>query len=263
MLHIASWNVNSINARLDNVLEWLKQTPNDVLLLQEIKCEQEKFPIMDFQMQGYNVAICGQKSYNGVAIVTKKTIEVVSTKLFEDDEDEPARYIEAKIDNKLRVISVYVPNGNPPYNDADNEEKFIYKLRWLDALYQRVQELMRLNIPFVIGGDFNVILSDEDVYDAKVFEGNALTRIEVKEKFRSLIHLGLVNSFKVLHPEGGNYSFWDYQGGAWQKDMGMLIDFILLSPKCADWLIDAGIDKELRGKTKASDHTPVWVKLDY
>lgn len=263
MIRIASWNVNSVNARIGNIINWLRNSPVDVLLMQEIKTEEEKFPFNDFKMEGFYCTVNGQKSYNGVAIISKIPFKQEIKQLPNLDNDEQARYIEVLLDNNLRVASVYVPNGNPSNNDWSDKSKFEYKLKWLDGLYIHAKNLLKDKKPFLIGGDYNVILEDKDVYDIEAFRGNALTRNEVKERFRALTYLGLTNCHKELNKNNSGYSFWDYQGGAWAKDEGMLIDHILLSPQCADRLIKTGIDKEVRGQEKASDHVPIWCELDY
>lgn len=259
MVKIASWNVNSIKARLPNALEWLKEFAPDIVLLQEIKGVEENFPGLEIGDLGYNCAVSGQKSYNGVAILSKTPLEVTETALPGDPADEQARYVEAVTTTDagtIRVASIYLPNGNPV-----DTEKFPYKLNWMARLRDHARRLLSYEEPLVLGGDYNVISMDEDCYDPKAWAGDALFRPESRAALRRLFHLGLTDAFRALHPEHGAYTFWDYQGGAWQKDHGIRIDHLLLSPQAADLLAESGIDRKPRGQPKASDHTPVWCDL--
>jgi exodeoxyribonuclease III len=255
MVRIATWNVNSIKARLPNLLDWLKAASPDVLLLQETKTQDEGFPFLEIEAAGYRAAIHGQKSYNGVAILSKRPAEDVRCRLAGAEADEQARYIEATVDG-YRVASIYLPNGNPAPS-----EKFDYKLAWMRRLVGRAKELLRAQAPFVLAGDYNVCPTDDDVYDPASWRQDALCRPESRRLFRELLHLGLTDAFRALHPEPHRFTFWDYQAGAWQRDLGLRIDHLLLSPQAADRLIACDIDKGPRGKDKASDHTPVWVDL--
>lgn len=255
MLRIATWNVNSVKARLPNVLEWLDQAKPDVVLLQEIKCQDDGFPAMEFESAGWNVAVHGQKSYNGVAILSRHAMDNVQRRLPGDDSDEQARYIQADIQGLL-IASLYLPNGNPTPGD-----KFDYKLHWMRRLIGHAKTLLSQDAPFVLGGDYNICPTDADVYDPKGWAEDALCRPESRALFRELCHLGLTEAFRALHPEPGRYSFWDYQAGAWPRDNGLRIDHFLLSPQAADRLLACDIDKGPRGKEKASDHTPVWIEL--
>ena len=255
MIRIATFNVNSIRARLPNVTEWLKEAAPDIALLQEIKAMPETFPTEAIEDLGYNVTIVGQKSYNGVALLSKQPIEDVLEGLPGDDEDEQARYVEATTAG-LRVASIYLPNGNP-----SDGPKYPYKLGWMERLIERAEELLSWEMPVVLGGDYNVCPTDDDVYDPVGWADDALCRPESRERFRRLIHLGYTDAFRALDGSIGAYSFWDYQGGRWQKDEGLRIDHLLLSPEAADLLDEAGIDKGPRRKEKASDHTPVWCTL--
>lgn len=257
MIKIATWNVNSVKARLPNVLAWLKDFAPDVVLLQEIKTVDEAFPRMEIEDLGYNVETHGQKTYNGVAILSKSPIEDVSCGLPGDEEDVQARYMEGTVYGWLRVASIYLPNGNPI-----DTEKFPYKLGWMDRLVTHVQSRLETEEAYVFGGDYNVIPKDDDVYDAAAFAKDALTQPESRARFQALKHLGLTDAFRSFNHAPHQYSYWDYQRGAWQKNNGLLIDHLLLSPQAADHLKDAGIDKDPRGKEKASDHTPVWCVLD-
>jgi exodeoxyribonuclease-3 len=257
MPRIATWNVNSVNARLPNVLEWLGSEAPDIVLLQEIKCQDSAFPKEAIEDLGYNVATHGQKSYNGVAILSRRPIEDVTRGLPGDPADEQARYIEAVVDG-VRVASIYLPNGNPV-----GTEKFVYKLAWMERLRAHAAALLELEEPLVLGGDYNVIPEPIDCHDPKAWEGDALFQPESRRAFRALLHLGLVDAYRALHPgEERAYSFWDYQKGAFQLDNGIRIDHLLLSPMAADRLAAAAIDKEPRRRPKASDHTPVLVTLE-
>ena len=256
-IKIAAWNVNSIKARLPNVLAWLKDAAPDVVLLQELKCADENFPRMEVEDAGYNVETHGQKTYNGVAILSKSPIEDVERGLPGDETDEQARYMEGTVFGKLRVAALYLPNGNPIAT-----EKFKYKLKWMDRLKARVDNALKNDELCMWGGDFNVISTDGDVYNPNAFAGDALTQPESRARFRAMLYLGLTDAFRAFNALPHQYSYWDYQGGAWQKDNGLLIDALLLSPHTADALRSAGIDKGPRGKEKASDHTPVWCELD-
>ena len=260
-MKIATWNVNSIKARLPRVLEWLGEVSPDVLLLQELKCVEEAFPAMEIGEVGYNVAVSGQKTYNGVAIVSKQPIHVERTALPGDNTDEQARYIEAMVGN-VRVASIYLPNGNPTRDEnGENHEKFRYKLGWMDRLCNHVQDLLTFEDAIVFGGDYNIVPTDEDVYDPIAFADDALCRSESRKKFRAIVHLGLTDAYRAYNSEPHRYSYWDYKAGAWQKDNGVLIDHLLLTPQAADRLVASGIDKTPRGREKASDHTPVWCEL--
>jgi len=259
MTRIASWNVNSIKARLPNVLDWLESFAPDIALLQEIKTVEDGFPRMEIEALGYRCAIAGQKSYNGVAILSKTPLEVVHTALPGDPGDEQARYLEAITETgigPIRVATIYLPNGNPVDSD-----KFAYKCAWMERLEAHARSLLALEAPVVLGGDYNVIPQDEDCHDPAIWEGDALFRPETRAAFRRLLNLGYVDAFRALHAEHGAYTFWDYQAGAWPKDHGIRIDHLLLSPHATDMLADSGIDRTPRGKEKASDHTPVWATL--
>lgn len=254
---IATWNVNSVNARLPNVLTWLDAAKPDIVLLQEIKCLDAAFPTEAVGELGYNAVALGQKSYNGVAILSRRPIEDVTRGLPGDDGDEQARYLEATIGD-LRVASIYLPNGNPIGTD-----KFTYKLAWMGRLCAHAQELLELDQGIILGGDYNVIPDPIDCHDPKAWLGDALFQPESRRAFRSLLHLGYTEAFRALHPdERAAYSFWDYQGGAFQLDHGIRIDHLLLSPQAADRLVGCSIDKAPRRLSKASDHTPVIVELE-
>ena len=260
-MKIATWNVNSIKARLPRVLEWLTEFSPDIALLQELKCVEEAFPSIEIGEAGYNIAVSGQKTYNGVAILSKQPLDVELTALPGDPSDEQARYIEAII-GSVRVASIYLPNGNPIYDENGRQhEKFSYKLDWMDRLFDHVSALLRTEDTIILGGDYNVAPSDRDVFDPTAFLNDAISRHESRNKFRKIMHLGLTDSYRAFNTEPNRYSYWDYKAGAWQKDNGVLIDHLLLSPQAADRLSSSGIDKHPRGRERPSDHTPVWCEL--
>ncbi len=254
-MKIACWNVNSVKARLPRLIDYLTESSVDVLCLQELKTIDEGFPREEVEALGYHIETHGQKTYNGVAILSKFPIEDVLRGLPGDDSDEQARYIEATI-NGVRIASIYLPNGNPV-----DTEKFPYKLGWMDRLISHAEKLLTSETPVVLSGDYNVIPQDEDCYDAKAWEGDALTRPESRHKFRQLLNMGYTDAYRSFTPDI-NYTFWDYQRGAWQKDNGIRIDHLLLSPQAADQLTNVGIDKAPRGQERPSDHTPIWITLD-
>ena len=253
-MKIATWNVNSVKARLAHLLAWLKSAAPDVALLQELKCVEEAFPRLEIEDLGYNCAVVGQKSYNGVAILSKRPMEDLLESLPGDKTDEQARYLEATIDG-VRVASLYLPNGNPVASD-----KYPYKLAWMARLEAHVRGRLALEEALVLGGDYNVIPSDEDVYDPKRFKDDALGRPETRHAFRRLVNLGLTEAFRALHAEPNRYTYWDY-GRAFDDDEGLRIDHFLLSPQAADRLTTCEIDREPRKQAKPSDHTPVCLEL--
>jgi exodeoxyribonuclease III len=252
---VATWNVNSVKARLAHLLRWLKEARPDIVLLQELKLQEEAFPQLEIGELGYNAAVVGQKSYNGVAILAKQPIEIEHRALPGDEADPQARYVEAVVGG-VRVASIYLPNGNPV-----ESEKYPYKLRWMARLRRHAAELLKLDQPFLLGGDYNVAPGDIDVYDPVAWQNDALCRHETRAQHRALLHLGLADAFRALHPEPHCYSFWDYQAGRWQRDEGLRIDHLLLSPQLADRLEESGIDRGPRSWERASDHTPVWCRL--
>ena len=251
VLLIASWNVNSIKARLVNALEWLESTKPDVVLLQETKTLDENFPALEIEDLGYNIEVHGQKSYNGVAILSKRPLEDVQRGLPGMEADEQARYIEAVVSG-VRVASIYLPNGNPT-----DTEKFPYKLDWMDKLVAHAETLLGYGEAVVLGGDYNIIPADMDVYDAPAWQDDALCRPESRARFRTILNMGYTEAFRTLHPRIHAYTFWDYQKGRWQRDEGLRIDHMLLSPEAADRLESCEIDAAPRAKQKASDHTPI------
>lgn len=254
-MRIATFNVNSINARLPRVTEWLAAAQPDVVCLQELKCEDHKFPAEPIEDLGYNISVHGQKTYNGVAILSKRPIEDVMVGLPGDDSDEQARYLEATIDG-VRVAAIYLPNGNPTPGP-----KFDYKLGWMDRLIVRTRQLLADDETFVLAGDYNVCPTDDDVYNPAGWQDDALCRPESRNRYRQLLNMGLTDGIRAFHPQPHFYTYWDYTAGAWQKDNGLRIDHLLLSPAAADRLMASGVDKEPRGGERPSDHTPAWVEL--
>jgi exodeoxyribonuclease-3 len=259
-MKIATWNINGVKARLDVALTYLREKSPDVVCLQEIKCVDEGFPCGAFEDLGYSVATHGQKGFNGVAILSKVRPEDLIRGLPGAADDEQARYIEATVATPrgaVRVASIYLPNGNPIGTD-----KFAYKLAWMSRLDRHARKLLMGEEPLVLAGDFNVIPEPTDAKRPAAWTGDALFQPESRAAFRKLLGHGLTDAVRACHPEPGLYTFWDYQAGAWQKDDGIRIDHLLLSPEAADRLVAAGIDRFTRGWEKPSDHVPAWVELD-
>lgn len=252
-MKIVSWNVNSVKSRLEHVKKFLAEAKPDILMLQELKGLE--FPASEFEALGYKTDAVVQKAYNGVAMISKIPFKVIHNKLPGDDTDEHARYLEIETDN-LRVINIYAPNGNPV-----DTEKFTYKLAWLERLKNHLQNLRLDNIPFAIGGDFNVIPEEKDCWDPKVWIQDALFRIESRQKLRAILNLGLTDAFRVFNSAPGQYTFWDYQAGCWPQNKGIRIDHFLLSPQLTDRLVSCSIDSGPRSWDKPSDHTPVMVEI--
>ena len=260
MIKIASWNVNSVKARLPGVLAWVREAAPDILLLQELKCEENAFPALEFEDLGYNLAVVGQKTYNGVAILSKSAIEVDHRKLPDGAGDEQARYVEG-FTMGVRVASIYLPNGNPIVDSGRRSDKFAYKLAWMERLYRHARDLLAGEDATILGGDFNIIPEAEDVHDPEGWENDALYRPESRAAFRKTMFLGLTDAFRARHPTAQRYTWWDYRSGAWAKDQGARIDHLLLSPQAADLPAACDIDRKPRGQDKASDHTPIWCAL--
>ena len=258
-MKIATWNVNSIKARLEPALAWLKAAEPDVLCLQEIKTVDAGFPREPFEALGYNCAVHGQKTYNGVAILSKRPMEDVTPRLIGDDSDDHARYLEAVVTGEkgvVRVATIYAPNGNPQPGP-----KFDYKLAWLERLRRRAKALLAAEEPVVLMGDYNIIPEDRDADRPKAWLKDALFQPESKAALRRIENLGYTDAFRALHRQGGHYTFWDYFG-SWERDNGIRIDHILLSPQAADRLKACHIEREVRGASeKPSDHVPVVVDL--
>lgn len=258
-MRIATWNVNSVKARLESVRAWIKETSPDVICLQEIKTTTETFPAATFEDLGYNCAVYGQKSYNGVAILSKRPMEDVRRGLPEIEGDDHARYIEAVVPGDkgvVRIASIYAPNGNPPGTD-----RFAYKLAWLERLRAHVLTMLPREECVVLAGDYNVIPTDLDCHDPKAWAGDALFQPETKAALRRLANLGFTDVFRACHGDERAYTFWDYFAGTWQKDRGIRIDHMLLTPQAADRLEGSGIDRHVRAWERPSDHVPVWCEL--
>ncbi len=257
-MKIATWNVNSVRQRTEQLVRYLRDAKPDVLCLQELKCVEAAFPHMEVATEGYNAAVHGQKGYNGVAILAKAPVEVTRG-LPGGPDDEQARYIEAVVPNGegiVRVASIYLPNGNPPQT-----EKYSYKLAFMDRLIAHVRNLLALEEPLVLAGDYNVIPTPLDAADPGAWEGDALFLPATRARFRSLLNLGLTDALRAASDAAGLYTFWDYQAGAWQRNKGIRIDHHLLSPRAADRLAEVAIDKETRGEERPSDHVPVRIEL--
>lgn len=270
-IKIVSWNVNSINARMENFLLYLKQENPDVLLLQELKCEANKFPYSFISNLGYNIEISGQKSYNGVAILSKYPLEDVSNQLpnlNEQDFDEQARYIEAVIsfnDQSIRVASIYVPNGGSellPGQKNHETAKFNYKMQFFDRLYSHFKNNLRFNEIAVFGGDYNVAHHPIDVYDPKYLDGTICFHPLERQKFNALLNLGYFDSFRCQNPNAQAFSWWDYRGNGFKMGKGMRIDYLLTSPLATDKIKKVTIDDFMQEKPKASDHAPVALVLE-
>lgn len=258
-MKIATWNINGVKARIETTLTWLREANPDVVCLQEIKSIDSNFPAEPFQDLGYQVTTHGQKGFNGVAILSKSSVEDVMIGLPGDDDDVQARYLEATVstaNGAVRVVSLYLPNGNPI-----GSEKFSYKLSWMMRLEARMKALLAEEMPVAVAGDYNVIPTPEDAKRPQAWTNDALFQPESRTAFRRLINLGYYDAVRATAPGPDQYTFWDYQAGAWQKNDGIRIDHILLSPQAADRLDSAGIDRETRGWEKPSDHVPVWVEL--
>jgi exodeoxyribonuclease-3 len=267
-MKIATFNINGIKARINALPDWLDEAQPDVVLLQEIKSVDEAFPCEIFEERGYNVEVHGQKSFNGVGILSKLPLEDVTRGLPGDDSDEQARYIEATVvgeSHSVRLCGLYLPIGNPVELEEDGQPvaggKYAYKLAWMDRLHARAQELLAEETPFLMAGDYNIIAQPEDAAKPESWVGDAACRPESHAKWRALLNLGLTEAFRACTQAPGHYSFWDYQAGAWNRNNGIRIDHFLLCPYTADLLRDCQIDKDIRGYDKPSDHVPVWVDL--
>ena len=259
-IKISTFNINSIKMRSTIVTNWLDESKTDILLMQETKSIDENFPHKEFEDKGFNVIFSGQKAYNGVAIASKFKIEEISRNLpiYNDDEleDDQARFLHVKILN-INIICLYLPNGNPAPG-----LKFDYKINWMKRLIKYSSDIYNNNEPLILGGDFNVIQNNNDCYDISKWLDDALYLEDTRKLMKEIINIGLLDSYRIKYPDSREYSFWDYQAGAWQKDNGIRIDFLLISPEIVDLLEDVGIDKNPRGLSKPSDHTPVWLTIN-
>jgi exodeoxyribonuclease-3 len=258
-MKIATFNINGIKARAEALPAWLDAAQPDVVLLQEIKSVDEAFPREAFEGRGYFVETNGQKGFNGVAILSKLPLEDVERGLPGDPQDEQARWIEATVTGRdaVRIVALYLPNGNPAPGP-----KFDYKLAWMDRMHTRAADLLAAEMPVVLGGDYNIIPQAEDAARPEAWIADALFLPEARAAYRRILHLGYTEAFRTREPGAGHYSFWDYQAGAWERNSGIRIDHLLLSPQAADRLTGAGIEKAVRGTDKPSDHVPVWIDLD-
>ena len=255
---VSSCNVNSVRARIENIKSYLLKYKPDILMMQEIKTEEMNFPYDDFSSLEYESHVYGQKSYNGVAIISKIKLQNINFNLIKDKLKQ-ARIISAEVNFKnknIQLINIYTPNGNPV-----DTEKYEYKKKWLDHLIKQLKSIIKKNPNIIIGGDFNIIPSSEDVYNTKSFEDDALFRLEIRKKLREMINLGLNDAYRYFNKTKEGYTFWDYMRGAWQKNNGMRIDHFLVSNSLIDKIKSVNINKDPRGREKPSDHTPIEIKL--
>jgi exodeoxyribonuclease-3 len=262
-VRVATFNINNINKRLDNLLAWLAKAEPDVVSLQELKAEQQAFPVNALRTLGYEAVWQGERSWNGVAILARHHVPVLTcTSLPGNSEDHQARYIEAAVQGVL-ITSIYLPNGNPQPGP-----KFNYKLAWFERLIAHAAELMASGAPVVLAGDYNVVPTPQDIYATRSLEleldldNNALVQPESRQAFARLVAQGWTDALRKLHPDGPLWTFWDYKFERWQKDKGMRLDHFLLSPNLSDRLVDGGVDRWARGQENASDHAPTWITLD-
>ncbi|MFM8700377.1 MAG: exodeoxyribonuclease III [Hyphomicrobiales bacterium] len=254
-MRVASWNVNSVRQRTGHLIAWLKETSPDIVCLQELKCTEDTFPAAEIESLGYNIAVLGQKTFNGVAILSKYRIEDETHGLPGDEQDEQARYIEAVVSRPqgvVRIVSLYLPNGNPL-----GTEKFTYKMAWFDRLIAHARHLLTMEEPLVLAGDYNVIPEASDAKDPAGWLNDALFVPHTRAKFQELLNLGLTDAFRACSDQKSAFTFWDYQAGAWPKNNGIRIDHLLLSPQAADRLVACEIDKHVRAWEKPSDHVPI------
>jgi len=259
-MKITSWNVNSVNARIEHLTKFIKKDQSDIYMIQELKCTNDTFPINEIENLNYYCNINGQKAWNGVALISKNKINITN-KSIPNYKDLNARFIETEIlikniKNKVKLINIYLPNGNPI-----ETEKFDYKIEWMNQFYNYIKKLVSNNTPVIIGGDFNVIPSDEDVYSPENFKNDACAHPLTRKKFRKLINLGFTDTVKYLVEGNTNWTFWGYRGGSWQKGNGLRIDHFLTTPELTDLIKSVNVNREPRGWEKASDHTPVTLEF--
>jgi len=260
-MKITTWNVNSVNARLDHLLEFIKKNQSDIILLQELKCINDQFPYQKLEEINYNCYVHGQKAWNGVAILSKKKINIINSKIPTFLDDNQSRFLEteihhAKLKKNIKLFCIYLPNGNPI-----ETEKFDYKIKWMKKFNTYIENLYTKNTPIIIGGDFNVIPTDNDVYEPENFKNDACAHPKTREQFRTLLNLGMTDVVKYFMEGKTNWTFWGYRGGNWQKGNGLRIDHFLTSPEVTDLIKNINIDREPRGWEKASDHAPVILEL--
>ncbi len=259
-MKITTWNVNSINARIEHLLKFIKKDQSDIYMIQELKCTNETFPFLEIESLGYNCYVNGQKAWNGVALISKKVLKITNTNIPNYD-DQNARFIETEIElknikNKIKLINIYLPNGNPI-----DTEKFDYKIKWMEKFNNYIKSLTYENFPVIIGGDFNVIPNDEDVYSPENFKNDACAHPITRKFYRNLLNLGFTDTVKYFVEGTGNWTFWGYRGGNWQKGNGLRIDHFLTTAELTDIIKTININREPRGWEKASDHTPVTIEL--
>jgi len=253
-MKISSWNVNSVRARIDNIKKYINSSSPDILLLQEIKTENQSFPYEDFKKLGYTSYVNGQKSYNGVSILSKKKLDEINTNL-PGDKIKQSRIISTKIkihNRNVDLINIYVPNGNPV-----DTEKYFYKINWLNLLIKYLKKKINNNDLIIITGDFNIIPEDMDVYAPEKYTNDALFRIEIRKKYREILNLGLIDVFRIFNKKEGFYTFWDYMKGSWQKNNGLRIDHMLISNSIAELAKKIEIKKNIRSQIRPSDHVPI------
>ena len=255
---ISSWNVNSVRARIENIKEYLNKFSPDILMMQEIKTPDETYPYKDIKSTKYENYVFGQKSYNGVAIISRNKLNNIQNDIF-NDKNKQSRIMSAEVKHKKKtiiLINIYTPNGNPV-----DTIKYTYKLYWLDSLIKKLKSLFKKNGNIIIGGDFNIIPSETDVHNPEGYKNDALFRLEVRKKLRELINLGFHDAYRYIHPDKEGYTFWDYTSGAWQKNNGMRIDHFLVSDFLISSVKEIKINKYPRGRQKPSDHTPIEIEL--
>ena len=257
-MKIISWNVNSVRARIENISSYIKDTNPDILLLQEIKTQNDTFPYDAFKDLGFNSYVFGQKSYNGVALLSKIEISKINNNFIKDKLNQ-SRIITGEIfinKKKIKIVNIYVPNGNPVDTD-----KYKYKINWLNIFVKSIKNELNLNKNIIISGDFNIIPEEIDVYDYRRYENDALFKLEIRKKYRELINLGFIDVYRHFNKSKQEYTFWDYFAGSWQKNYGMRIDHFLVSNNLINQIKSIGINKKPRSKTKPSDHTPIELEI--
>ncbi len=258
-MKITSWNVNSVRARLENILDYIKNSKPDILFLQEIKTEEKNFPMDAFKKIGYNSYVFGQKSYNGVAFLSKINISNINTNFFKDPLEQ-SRIIMGDIkvkSKKIKIINIYLPNGNPV-----NTKKYEYKKNWLDLFLKKIKKILNDNENIIISGDFNIIPEEIDVYNPKRYENDALFKLEIRKKYRTLINFGFHDAYRHFNKSKQEYTYWDYFAGSWQKNYGMRIDHFLVSSSILQNIKSININKKPRSKEKPSDHTPIEIEIN-
>ena len=257
-MKISSWNVNSVRARIENILAYLKSSKTDLLMIQEIKTEEKNFPFNDLKIMGYQCHVFGQKGYNGVAFISRVNINKININ-FIKDKNKQSRIIVGEIKNKskiIKLINIYIPNGNPV-----DTEKYEYKKNWIDLLIKELKLTLNKNKNIIVGGDFNVIPNEIDVYNHKKYENDALFRLEIRKKFRELINLGFCDVYRYIYKDKKNYTFWDYMAGSWQKNHGMRIDHFLVTNSLVADVKNININMKPRSMYKPSDHTPIELEI--